>query len=153
MKLAKLLKFGMLVSTLCLTGCASVVSTSNWPVNFRSNPSGAEVVVTDEWGNEVDHGITPATITLHSSSGFFSGATYYADFRQGDLNRKKSIHASINGWYFGNVLFGPAGLILGMVIIDPATGHMFKMPRQCSVDFTDSNSHRNSVGTNAVPVK
>jgi hypothetical protein len=33
--------------------------------------------------------------------------------------------AKINGWYFGNLLFG--GIIVGMLIVDPATGAMWTL--------------------------
>ncbi len=34
------------------------------------------------------------------------------------------INCSINGWYFGNIIFG--GLI-GLIIVDPATGAMYRL--------------------------
>lgn len=135
LKTTKLLHIGMSVALIVLTGCASIVSKSNWPVNFKSNPPGAEVVITDNMGNEVERGRTPTTITLKSSDGFFSGATYYAEFKLKDYEiAKKGIHADLNGWYFGNI-FLPGGLLLGMVIIDPATGAMYRLAPLCTVNL------------------
>lgn len=36
-----------------------------------------------------------------------------------------TLQHSIDGWYWGNIIFG--GLI-GMLIVDPATGAMYKLP-------------------------
>jgi hypothetical protein len=34
------------------------------------------------------------------------------------------VEFKLNGWYFGNIIFGEP---LGLLIIDPATGAMFKL--------------------------
>jgi hypothetical protein len=136
-KTAKLLQIAMMTVLFVLTGCASIVSKSNWPVNFKSNPPGAEVVITDNMGNEVDRGTTPVIFTLKSSDGFFSGATYYAEFKLSDYQvSKKGIHADVNGWYFGNILFGG---FIGLVV-DPLTGAMWKLQPICSVNLNKVES-------------
>ncbi len=38
--------------------------------------------------------------------------------------RAGDVDAHVNGWYFGNILLGG---VLGMLIIDPATGAMYKL--------------------------
>ena len=45
-----------------LCGCASIVSHSTWPITFNSNPTGAEVTVTDSGGRMLQKGITPFTL-------------------------------------------------------------------------------------------
>ena len=40
--------------------------------------------------------------------------------------------SSLSGWYWGNIVFG--GLI-GMLIVDPATGAMYKLPEGVSADM------------------
>ncbi len=137
MRKFSLLKIGSLTGVLALTGCASIVSKSNWPVNFKSNPPGAEVVIKDNMGNEIDRGTTPTTFTLKSSDSFFSGATYYADFNlDGYQDCKKGIHADLNGWFWGNFAFGG---IFGM-LIDGGTGTMYKLAPQCTVDLNKVQS-------------
>jgi hypothetical protein len=132
MRLLSLLKIGSLSGALALTGCASIVSKSNWPVNFQSNPPGAEVVIKDNMGNEIDRGTTPTTFTLKSSDSFFSGATYYADFTLNDYQDcKKGIHADVNGWFWGNIALGG---FIGM-LVDGGTGAMYKLAPQCTVDL------------------
>lgn len=39
----------------------------------------------------------------------------------------------MDGWYWGNILFG--GLI-GMLAVDPATGAMYKLPKATSAGLT-----------------
>lgn len=137
MRKISLLKIGSLGGVLALTGCASIVSKSTWPVSFKSNPPGAEVVIKDNLGNEIDRGTTPTTFALKSSDSFFSGATYYADFKLNDYQDcKKGIHADVNGWFFGNIVFGG---FIGMGI-DGATGAMYKLQPQCTVDLNKAQS-------------
>jgi hypothetical protein len=118
------------------TGCASIVSKSNWPITFKSDPTGAEIVITDKLGKEIQRGTTPLTITLPGSTGYFSGASYTVELKLAGYDAGKgTVSAGMNGWYFGNILFG--GLI-GMVFVDPATGAMFKLPEQYTVNLKKS---------------
>jgi hypothetical protein len=41
--------------------------------------------------------------------------------KEGFQSRERKVDGTVNGWYFGNVVFG--GLI-GMIAVDPATGAM-----------------------------
>jgi len=108
-----------------LYSCASIVSKSNWPVSIRSTPAGATVTVTNRNGTEVYKGTTPSTIMLKSGSGFFKKESYQISFElEGYAVRKVPLECRINGWYWGNLLLGG---ILGMLIIDPATGAMYKI--------------------------
>ena len=140
MKKITTLVLGILASVFFLTGCASVVSKSEWPVSFKSDPPGAEVVIKDISGNEINNGITPATFTLRSSSGFFSGANYYAEFKLNDYKVVKTrINSTVNGWYWGNILLCQFGLIGGL-IVDPVTGAMYKLPPECVVNLNKVES-------------
>ncbi len=118
-----------LVGTLLLTaGCASIVSKSNWPVNVTSTPPECKVTLKDKRGMEIFRGSTPTVITLPSSSGFFSGADYSLVFeKEGFEPVTVTLSSELNPWYIGNILFG--GLI-GFLVVDPATGAMFKLPEQ-----------------------
>lgn len=121
------------ISILGLSGCASIVSKSDWPVTFNSSPSGSEIVIKDADGKEIHRGITPATITLHASKGYMQPATYeYVVTKDGYNPAKGSITAGVNGWLFGNILFG--GLI-GLLIVDPLTGAAYHLPPETSVNL------------------
>ena len=108
-----------------LGGCATIVSKSNWPFSVDSHPDNATVVITNKKGREVYRGITPAATKLKSGSGFFGKESYTVTLSMnGYKTRTVNLECKLNGWYFGNVLIG--GLI-GMLIVDPATGAMYKL--------------------------
>ena len=108
-----------------LAGCASIVSKSNWPFSVDSSPSGAKVVITNKKGTEVYSGKTPATLKLKSGAGFFSKESYTVSLSMNGYESKKiNLECKVNGWYFGNLLIGG---VIGMLIVDPATGAMYKL--------------------------
>ena len=107
-----------------LTGCASIVSKSEYPVAITSNPTGADFTVKRANGLPIASGVTPATITLAASDGYFKPAKYTVEFRRKGVLQSVPLTAKVDGWYFGNILFG--GLI-GLLIVDPATGAMWSL--------------------------
>ena len=130
-------------------GCASIVSKSNYPVSVQSSPVGAVVTVKNKQGIEVHKAITPATIYLSASAGFFSPARYSFVFeKEGCFPGTASLSAGLDGWYFGNILFG--GLI-GLLIVDPATGAMWKLDEYVSVSLSKDDTAK-KVASPVVPV-
>jgi hypothetical protein len=107
-----------------LAGCASIVSESSWPVTIQSNPAGAKCVVSDKNGTVVQGGETPMTAVLNSSDGFFSAASYSVACQKDGYRSTITMEAHLNGWYWGNIVFGGA---IGMLIVDPASGAMWRM--------------------------
>lgn len=122
----RILRSALLVTSLSfLASCASIVSKSNWPFAIDTNPSGAEVRITNRKGVEIFKGRTPAATHLRSGAGFFTRESYVVTLAMNGYETKKiNVECKLNGWYFGNVLIG--GLI-GFLIIDPATGAMYKL--------------------------
>lgn len=121
----KALKASVLFSLLSLTSCASIVSKSNWPVTISSDPTGAKVTIKKMDGTTAHEGITPFTVTLPSDAGFLDRANYRVEFvKEGYESSEQLMAAKINGWYFGNIVFGG---IIGFLIVDPATGAMWKL--------------------------
>ena len=115
----------VLSSAILFTSCASIVSKSSYPISINSAPSEAQIVIKDKKGIEIFSGQTPATLKLKSGSGFFGKARYQVTFNKSGYQTKTvPIEFKLNGWYFGNLLFGG---VLGMLIIDPATGAMYKI--------------------------
>lgn len=117
--------FIIMTSVVLLSGCASIVTKTSYPVRISSTPSNAKISVTDKNGIEVFSGHTPAIVSLSASSGFFSKATYMVEFTKANGQTESAqIVSTLDGWYFGNILIGG---IIGMLIIDPATGAMWKI--------------------------
>jgi hypothetical protein len=122
---------------LLLTSCASILSKSTYPVSFTSSPVGAHISVKKN-GVVVHEGTTPSTVTLAASSGFFSAANYEVTYsKKGYPSQTVPMATTIDGWYVGNILFG--GLI-GLLIVDPATGAMWKLPENVNANLTPAAS-------------
>ena len=121
-----------------LSGCASIFKSNQHELQLSSNPSGAAVAITDSTGSVVYNGSTPATVNLKTDKAYFSGETYTVRFTSAGQERQVPIATKVRGWYFGNLLLG--GLI-GMVIVDPLTGAMWKLDRDSvSVDFRSAEN-------------
>jgi hypothetical protein len=123
------------LSLVLVTGCSSILSDNMYPVSITSTPSLTNFVLENRAGVTVHSGRTPETVTLNASSGFFKGETYKLIFKKDGYDEKTvEIQSAIDGWYFGNILFGG---ILGMLIVDPATGAMFKLPEQAAAQLEE----------------
>jgi hypothetical protein len=107
------------------SSCASIVSKSSWPLVVATEPRGAGVEIKNKKGLVVYKGKTPAILKLKSGAGFFSKESYTVQLSLNGYETKMiNLECKINGWYWGNILIG--GLI-GFLIIDPATGAMYKL--------------------------
>ena len=122
---------------LSLSACASIVSDSTYPVTFDSNPSGAQMRITDDAGNVAFDGRGPTTLTLKAGDGYFSGARYTVAADMNGTTTTATLTPSMDGWYIGNIVFG--GLI-GWLIVDPITGAMYKLPEQFTVNMDGGSS-------------
>lgn len=132
------------IATLLLASCASIVSKSEYPVSVSSVPPGAEVKILKN-GTPIHQGLTPTTVTLKASAGFFTPARYDVVYsKKGCRPQTVSLVADIDGWYFGNLLFGG---LPGLLIVDPATGAMFKLPENVNANLTPIASLEGPRGT------
>ena len=104
----------ILLISLSLTNCATIVSGSKQKVSFTSSPAKATVYV-----NDVQLGVTPfetklkRAVKLHKVKMVLDGYKPY----ETTLTRK------FNGWYVGNIAFG--GLI--GIIVDLSTGAVYRI--------------------------
>ena len=65
------------------------------------------------------------TVTLKKGRGYFKPENYTVRFtKEGFQPRELKCEGEVNGWYFGNIIFG--GLI-GLLAVDPATGAMYTL--------------------------
>ena len=127
-------RFALIPAALAiLSGCASIVSDSQYPVSVITTPAGATFEVRNRAGNVIHSGTTPGSVTLKSGAGYFKGETYTIAFRkEGFADQQTTLNSSLDGWYWGNIIFG--GLI-GMLAVDPATGAMYKLPENTATDL------------------
>ena len=132
MKKMKNLKKSALILLICVicvlsaafSSCATIVTKKAYPVSISSSPSNAHISVTDNKGNVVHSGISPSVVRLKAGDGYFNKAGYSVTLSSaGYQSVSTPVEFKIDGWYFGNVFLG--GLI-GMAIVDPLTGAMWK---------------------------
>lgn len=118
---------------LFISGCATIAGKSDYPVTINSSPSEAKFILTNKSGQQVHSGQTPATVNLKSGAGYFSGETYSVKYsKDGYADNNSLIDSNLSGWYAGNLLFGGA---IGLLIVDPLTGAMWKLPDNTSASL------------------
>ncbi|MCW9732732.1 Hsp20/alpha crystallin family protein [Avibacterium sp. 20-15] len=123
-----LLKVALFVATVGLTGCATIVSKSTYPVSIQSVPEGANFTITNREGKIVSQGITPQVVKLKSGSSYFKPEKYLITFdKKGFTKETIEIQAKLDGWYWGNFVIGGP---LGHLVIDPLTGAMYRLPEE-----------------------
>ncbi len=125
-------------AVVALSGCASIVSDSSYPVNITSSPEQAGFEVVNSKGVTIQQGTTPEVVTLKSGTGYFGSETYTIKFQKEGYEEKTfTLDTSMDGWYVGNIVFG--GLI-GFLIVDPITGAMWKLPETATVSLSESQN-------------
>ena len=122
-------------SVFCFSGCASIVSRSEYPVIINTNAPEATVVVRNSsTGLMLGQGPAPLSVSLRAGSGFFQPASYLCEVKsKKDKMQVRSINASLDPCFFGNFIFGG----LWGIIIDAATGAMFKLDENVYVHFSE----------------
>lgn len=104
----------LLISTLTV-GCASIIHGSRQDVRVMSNPTGAVVRV--NLNNQAT--TTPGMLTLNRKE-----IGYVLTFeKEGYKPVEVSLRRTIDGWLFGNIIFGG---IIG-IVIDFASGSSYKL--------------------------
>ncbi len=127
--------------SLVIFGCASIFSKSDYSVAFKSQPDEVEISITDEKGSVVYRGTTPTTVVLTASAGFFNGMDYIVKCsKEGYESHTAKLESGLDGWYIGNILLG--GLI-GMLIVDPATGAMWALPTEMVATLSPKSTSLN----------
>lgn len=128
--------FFVLAATV-FSGCASIVTSGPQVIPIKSSPSDANLRIEDlaNGGGVLYEGTTPYTATLDRGAGYFKAAHYRIVIeKDGYETRELDLKGTPSGWYIGgNIVFG--GLI-GWLIVDPATGSMWKLsPKEINMDL------------------
>jgi len=130
-------KFILLSSIFMLSACASIFSKADYDVSVNSTPSDANFKIIDKSGTEIYSGKTPASVSLSPGDGYFSKAQYSFKFEKtGYETTSYEINPTINGWYLANI---PFLNIPGLLIVDPATGAMYKIPENVNVSLNKNS--------------
>ena len=122
--------FPVLVSNV---GCASIMSGSTQLIQFTTNPDGAQIEIVSNRGRVLKRFEAPNSVELKRGRGFFAGADISIRVQAaGHAQKEVKIPMHLNGWYWGNILFGGP---LGLLIVDPITGAMFTFPEHMHIDL------------------
>lgn len=135
------------ISLLCgavvlgLSGCASIISGKTQTMTFQSTPDLSDITILNRDGKKIHVGKAPVTVSLNRGAGFFVPERYTVIFEKEGYEKKEiTVSSSVNGWYVGNILFGG---ILGLLIIDPATGAMYSLnTKDTNVVLNDLNKEK-----------
>lgn len=116
------------LAALVLSGCASIFSGTTQEVTIRSTP-GAKYAVTNSFSQRVTSGTVgedaTARMELARGASYFSPHAYrVALSKPGYRPASVAVEPGVNPWYFGNIALGG---FIGMVIVDPLTGAMFRL--------------------------
>ncbi len=115
------------------SGCASILSDSTYAVTINSFPDKAQFTVKNKSGVVVSQGTTPQQVVLKSGAGFFQPERYTINFKKQNYESAAVIEkAGLDPWYFGNIIFGE---LIGILIVDPATGAMWDLPDSISANL------------------
>jgi hypothetical protein len=114
------------------------MSGPNQTVSVKSKPDGAKFSFLDKKGVAVAAGNTPMTVTLKRRHDYVLKVEK-EQFEPIEI----PVEGGVNGWYLGNVLFGG---VLGLLIVDPATGAMWSLsPDDVTVEMASAGSGQKSV--------
>lgn len=113
------------LSVTLTTGCATIVHGGPRTLPVASSPPGATVSIYDRAGKQVSRQTTPFIATLPSKYRYFGGQSYRLVFEMAGYQKTEvQVRPKVSGWYWGNLAFGG---LLGMLVIDPATGAMYNL--------------------------
>jgi len=119
----------ILLGTIVLSSCATIVSGSRQTVKIFSTPSAATVYI-----NEVEIGKTPIEKKLKRNQ------EYQVLLKlEGYQPYETLLSKKFNAWYLGNILLGG---VIGL-IIDPITGAMYKLtPEELHANLANSTAFK-----------
>jgi len=119
-------KLALVSSIVAIAGCATIIEGSSKPVSIQTNPEGAKFTITNRDGKVITTGTTPQQVTLRNGGGYFKKGEYTINVtKPGYEDTTAELSPGMAGWYFGNLVLGGA---VGMLIVDPISGAMYKLP-------------------------
>ena len=137
----------VLVLAATMIGCSTIVSGARQEVTFTTSPDGATVSIYEEYGSyPIYTGQTPTQVKLHRGGGMYNRTAYRVVYEMDGYEPMTfMIESSLNGgWYIAGNFFMPGGLI-GLLIVDPATGAMWKFDKQYHYVMTETEAEADGV--------
>lgn len=121
------------------SGCSTIVGERYNHVNIATVPPGANYEVRRAGDDVVvASGVTPNVVKLKSSAGYFKRGSYSVRLhKDGYQDTTVPLSASMRGTYWGNLLVGGP---IGMLIVDPASGAMWGLPRKVDAQLPADSS-------------
>ena len=123
--------FSIIVLTIvavAFSSCATIFTPSRYPITFNTNPEGATVKIENRSQRIVFEGVSPTTVKLKAAAGYMKKEEYKITIsKEGYAPKVILITPNLDGWYVGNLLIGG---FIGMLIIDPASGAMYKIAKE-----------------------
>jgi hypothetical protein len=126
-QLSRWLWVGVLVGSLGVVSCATVLQSRPEPVTITSEPPDARVTITDLRTQQLlVRASTPVVVPLARHAGYMRPARYQVVVEKpGYQPYVLLLQAELEHKYFGNFV---AGGPLGLLVIDPLTGAMYALP-------------------------
>ena len=110
---------------LTMSGCATIMDRGPREIPIASQPAGAKVSIYNRSNVLVHAQAAPFIAQLNPKHGFFQGQRYRLVFEmEGYEPAEVQLKPRMSAWYFSNVFVGG---VLGFLIVDPATGAMFRL--------------------------
>ena len=110
------------IALVTLSGCSTIMNDRMTDVQVTSEPSGQHFSITDEDGQRVATGVTPAKVNLDAAAGFFDGQTYQVAYDKGPT---VELDSRVTGWYWMGFIILP---VTSAMLVDPISGDMFSLP-------------------------
>ena len=129
----------VVVGSLNLVGCATVLHSGPESVTITSEPPEARVTITDLWTRQVLlQAATPVIAPLARHAGYMRPARYQIVVdKPGYQPYVIVLRAELEKRYFGNFL---AGGPLGFFVLDPLTGAMYALPSRIHAVLVTADS-------------
>lgn len=130
MSIREIIKAALIGVPILLSGCASIVSGTTDEIRVNSDPCGAKCDLTKDNVTIAKVESTPASVLVKRD---YANITVECR-KEGFLTGNSTVSSGLNGWTFGNVLLGFAGIV--GVIIDSSDLAMFDYDSSTTVALT-----------------
>ena len=138
-QLSRCLFVCILLGSVGVTSCATVLHRGPEPVTITSEPPEAHVTITNLRTQQLlVRGNTPVVVPLARHGGYMRPARYQIVVEKpGYQPYVMQLQAELEKHYFGNFV---AGGPLGLLVVDPLTGAMYALPSRIHAVLVTADS-------------